>query len=167
MSQNQNQAVLRLEYQHHRFSFLSPRQWKRKRKKKRIHVRENINLPKGVEEKKTVLSIRVMNLVFKSHVSFAIGKIVRPTGLLRSSNEETIGIDGNGAEESWRPVNSMFSHLQSPSCSVVWSAPKVIPSVCFGLGQPHCHPWKPCTQLAFQHLFSWLTIFRAFIICMF
>lgn len=127
-----------------RFSFLSPRQWKRKRKRKRINVRENIDLPKEVQEKKTVLSIRVINLVFKSHVNFAIGKIVRPTGLLRNSNEETIGIDGNGAEESWRPVNSMFSHLHCLRLAQ-WSGllPRSSPSVCSGLGQPHCLPWKP------------------------
>jgi len=41
-------------------------------------------------------------------LSFDVGKIARPAGLLRNSNEEKIGMDGNRAEESWRPGNSVF-----------------------------------------------------------
>ena len=77
---------------------------KKKEKRIIINVIENINLPKEVEEKKTALSGTVINtllgLVFKSHIKFAIGKAVRHIGLLRNSNEETIGMDGNRAEES-------------------------------------------------------------------
>lgn len=81
------------------------------------NVRENMNLPKGVQEKKTALSSTVLKsllgLVFKSHINFVIGKKLRHVGLLRNSNEETVGMVGVRVEERWRLVNSKFSHLFS------------------------------------------------------
>jgi len=89
-----------------------------------VNVRENINIPKEVEEEKSALSSTVINtllgLVFESHTNFALGNTVRHTGLLRTSNDETIGLDSNRAEESWRPGNSKFSHsvlLSGLACS--------------------------------------------------
>lgn len=56
---------------------------------------QNVSLSKEVEEKKTALSSTVINtplsLMFKSHVNFALGNAVKHTGLLRNSNEDTVG----------------------------------------------------------------------------
>lgn len=76
-----------------------------------------MNLPKGVQEKKTALSSTVLKsllaLLFKSHINFVIGKKLRHVGLLRNSTEETIGMVGDRVEERWRLANSKFSHLFS------------------------------------------------------
>lgn len=103
-----------------RFPFLCTSQRKEKKEKRiMVSVIEDIDLPKEVEEKTTAFSSTVLNrllgLVFKSHINFAVGKAVRHIGLLRNSNEETTGMDGNRAEESWRPGNSKFSHFFSLS----------------------------------------------------
>lgn len=86
----------------------------------------------------------LLGLVFKSHINSAIGKAVRHIGLLRNSNEETIGMDGNTAEESWRPGNSKCSHLLSLHLAQ-WSGlfRGSSPSVCSGLGQPDYLLWEP------------------------
>lgn len=66
-----------------------------------------------MEEKKTALSSTVLKtllgLVFKSYINFARGKTLRHVGLLRNSNEETIGTVGNRVEDGWRLVKSGFS----------------------------------------------------------
>lgn len=101
-----------------------------------------------MEEKTTALSSTVINTllssVFKSCINFAIGKAVKHVGLLRNSNDETSGTDGNRAEESWRSGNSDFSHLLSLRLAQ-W--PGLFPgsplSVCSGLGQPHYLLWGP------------------------
>lgn len=58
------------------------------------NVMQNISLSKEVEEK-TALSSTVINtllsLMFKSHVNFALGNGMKHIGLLRNSNEDTVG----------------------------------------------------------------------------
>lgn len=116
MSQNQIQAVLLLENLPHRFlSLFPPGQWKtqNKTKKKKEEKDEQCNSEdksKEEEEKKTALSSIVINtllsLMFRSHVNFALGNAVMPIGLLRNSSEDTVGMDGDESEESWRDLGT-------------------------------------------------------------
>lgn len=106
------------EKQPHRFPSLHLSQTMGEKKNRRMtNVRENMNLPKGVQEKKTARSSTVLKsllgLLFKSRINFVTGKKLRHVGLLRNSTEETIGMVGDRVEERWRLANSKFSHLFS------------------------------------------------------
>lgn len=78
MSQNQNQDVLHLEYQSHLTDFPhslpDSRRKEEKRERRMTNVRDNVNLPEELEEKKSALSIRMLNtllnLMLKNDVKF-------------------------------------------------------------------------------------------------
>lgn len=136
-NENQIQAMLLLENLSTGFSPSSLLENEKKRKRIINNVIQSINLSKEVEEKKTAFSSTVINtllsLMFKSHVNFASGNAVKHIGLLRNRNEDTVGMDGNKSEESWKAEFSLLLSLLLAQWPVLF--PRSSPSGCSGLGQ--------------------------------